>query len=83
MQFEICATSSCETTKTIYGSKEFWTYKMAENEYQVLFIAWAAGNYPLGAGVNDDYFIVGNRFMEKYYTIFDYKNSKVGYIEAK
>ena len=48
-----------------------------------MMIAWKTGISPLGAGVNDDYFIVGYLFMEKYYTIFDYESKKIGFIESK
>ena len=83
MQFEVCETSTCENTTSIFGSKEYWTLKLSSNQYRLLFIVWGKGSVPLGASAYDDYFVVGNKFMEKYYTIFDYKNNKVGYIEAK
>ena len=33
--------------------------------------------------IDDDYWVMGNHFMRKYYTIFDYELAKLGFVEAK
>ena len=48
-----------------------------------MWLALGPGSNFLGAGDNDDYYILGNIFMKKYYTIFDFAKSRVGVIEAK
>jgi hypothetical protein len=39
----------------------------------MMLVTWGAGVEPLGSEPNDDYFIIGHNFMERYYTIFDYE----------
>ena len=64
MLFEICSNQECTETKTIRGGKEYWTYPLSKTSFMVLFTTLQDGVSFLGAGPNDDIFVLGHIFMK-------------------
>lgn len=46
----------------------------------MLFSPW--NFYGLGGKQGDDYWVLGAQFLQNYYSVYDFKNNKIGLAES-
>ena len=69
--------------KTLEIPKEIYTQKegMLSSSFQIT-LQGAEGFIPAGGNETQEYWVIGDQFLKHYYTIFDYKNQRIGFIES-
>ena len=53
----------------------------SSTDYRLLLISWSKFK-GRGGKPGEEYWVLGDQFLQNYYSIYDFKNNKVGLVES-
>ena len=79
LKMQIMANGEDKTGKQFVMPRESYIKDQGEGKCQLLL---NPNDMQIGARYGEDYWVMGDQFMQSYYTIFDHKNWRVGLVES-
>jgi len=73
------------TKKTMHMPKEAYMMHKQKGDNEMCFLLISPWNFAgLGKKNNtDEYWILGAQFLQNYYSVYDFKDGKIGLVESK
>jgi hypothetical protein len=77
---KVLADKEDKTGKVLSIPRELYMRDKGEGKCRLLL---NPNDMQIGANYGDNYWIMGDQFMQKYYTIYDHANWRMGLVESK
>jgi hypothetical protein len=80
LRMQIFADKEDKIGKTLSIPRELYMRDKGDGKCRLLL---NPNDMQVGANYGDNYWIMGDQFMQKYYTIYDHANWRMGLVESK